>query len=185
MDQHSAGRQGPEPAWARECGFVTLDASPVPDQQGAVDRQAILDTVARYHWCVDERDTSTLASLFTEDSELTGSIAGAVALGPVRGRDAVQEWIRSLPAWSVQGAQRRHCSFNPVVTRYDGKTSEVASYLLLVSTGAAGTQLLTTGFTRFSLARQTDGRWLIYGYFVGLDAVVPDPVAPAGNGERA
>ena len=183
MDQRNGG---PDPAWAREHGFVELAPGGGQGRQDAADRLSILDTVARYQWCIDERDATTLASLFTEDCEWSGSVAGAIPIGPVRGRDAVVKSIQSQPAWSVH-AQRRHCAINPMVTRWDDSTAEVISYLVLVSTGDTGTEVLATGFTRFTVVGQPDGRWLIDRYFLGLDALVSSGAAsggPANPGAR-
>ncbi len=161
-------QEGLRPAWGRDCGFVDL-GKPLTGigAEGASDRAAILDAVARYSWGYDERDLPTLSGVFTEDAVWDGSVAGAVPIGPYKGRTEILEWLKGHMA--AQPDQRRHCALNQLVTRQDRTTAQVLAYLLLTSAQGSAVHVVTTGFYRVDLRKSGDGTWLIEHIFGGFD----------------
>jgi ketosteroid isomerase-like protein len=159
---------GLRPAWGRSGGFVDL-GQPVPQTgpDGASDRAAILETLARYAWAYDQRDLSALAAVFTEDAVWDGSVAGEVAIGPYKGRTEIVEWLKGHMA--AQSDQRRHCALNQVVTRQDGATAQALAYLLLTAAQDGAVRVASTGFYRVDFRRSSDGAWLIEHMFGGFD----------------
>jgi hypothetical protein len=123
--------------------------------------------VARYCWAYDERRRDLLEGCFIEDAAWEGSVGGSQAVGPIRGRDSILEWLAGF--WPHQHDQRRHMLMNPLVERRSEGEAEVHAYLLLVSARDQSVSLETTGFYRVSVVRE-DGRWRIRHLFAGFDA---------------
>lgn len=160
---------GLRPAWGRRDGFVNLgepaaDAGP----DGASDRAAILDTLARYACGYDERDLPTLSGVFSQDAVWDGSVTGTVPIGPFKGRTEIVGWLKGH--MHAQPDQRRHCVLNRLVTRQDGTTARALAYLLVTSAQDGAVRVVTTGFYRVDLRKSNDGAWLIEHMFAGFDA---------------
>jgi ketosteroid isomerase-like protein len=158
----------PPPAWGHSNSFVTLSpADPIRTDEQARDRLQILDAVNRYSWSYDERQLDALAAAFTEDAVWEGSVAGTAAIDPLRGRDAIVDWLKGHMA--SQDDQRRHNTLNHVVLAQAADSASVITYLLLTSASSGQVRVVTSGFYHFDLVRSEVGGWLIRRLFGGFD----------------
>jgi len=96
--------------------------------------------------------------VLTDDATWTFEIPGAPVLGPVAGRDAILELVRT--AWAAETGQRRHHLTN-VVVREEGTAT---AYLMLTSDAA----VLTTGVFTFRLDH-VGGEWRIAELVLAAD----------------
>lgn len=115
------------------------------------DRAEIAELIARYCIAVDDRDTGTLASLFTAD----GRFRSADGVMDARGREAVVQQFRGR--FAVLGPTN-HFTHDRIVElgdREDVATGLVASHAEVVRNGRAFVAALRYTDTY----RRVDGRW--------------------------
>ncbi|SER89226.1 SnoaL-like domain-containing protein [Lentzea xinjiangensis] len=136
------------------------------------ERLAVHDTLARYAFALDRHDPAALEAVLTADATWTFHLPGRPVLGPVAGREAVLEFVRT--AWAAETGQRRHHPTNVVVHGADGETASATAYLLLTSDAA----VLTTGVLTFRLAR-TGGEWRIAELVLAADDASGTPAGSA------
>lgn len=151
---------GTWPGWARRRGLVELDGP----QPGA----SPLQTAHRYAWAYDERDLGVLADVFTDDAVFESVVADGEAMEPLRGRDAVVDWLKGHMA--AQSDQRRHTMPNPVVLTAGATEAVVCAYLLLTAAEAGHVRVVTTGTYRMHMTRTAEGPWRIARITAGFDA---------------
>jgi hypothetical protein len=161
-------QQTPFPAWGRSNSFLSFGDSQTPlTQAGLVDRLNILDVLGRYAWSYDERNIAALESGFTEDAVWEGSVAGSFAIEPIRGRQAISDWLQGHMA--AQNDQRRHNAINHIFVSQTETAAEVLSYLLLTSASEGSTRVITSGFYRVRFVKAEGGVWQIEHMFGGFD----------------
>lgn len=160
--------QAPVPSWGRSNDFVPVadEALGVNEFQLA-DRLAILDTLGRFAWAYDERQLVALGNSFAEDAVWEGSVAGELAIGPLRGREAILSWLQDY--MTNHQDQRRHNMINHVFSSQNAQSAEVIAYSLLTSASGGQVRVVTTGFYRVRLNKAASGAWLIGYMFGGLD----------------
>lgn len=164
----TAMQKTPFPGWGRANSFLEFGATQAPlTAAGLVDRLNILDVLARYAWAYDERNIAALESGFVEDAVWEGSVAGTFAIEPIRGRQAISEWLQGHMA--AQKDQRRHNAINHVFVSQTETTAEVLSYLLLTSASDGATSVVTSGFYRTSFVKADGEVWQIQHMFGGFD----------------
>ncbi len=115
---------------------------------------AVSETLARYAFALDGHDPVALEAVLAEDATWTFEIPGAPVLGPIAGREAVLEFVRTARAGET--GQRRHHLTNVVVRGEDTPTASATAYLLLTSNAA----VLATGVFTFRLDH-AGGGWRI------------------------
>jgi hypothetical protein len=125
------------------------------------------EVVSRYCWAFDQHRPDLLEECFTEDAVWEGAVSGSEAVGPIRGRARILEWLSGF--WPHQHDQRRHILTNFLVEHLAAETAEIHAYLLLTSAKDGAVSLETTGFYRTQLAL-VDERWRIRHLFAAFDA---------------
>ncbi len=157
----------PPPAWGHTNGFVDIGAGPMSVDAGLLaDRALIADVLARYAHSYDERFIESLGSVFTEDAEWVGNVAGGFAIDPIVGGSTIVEWLQGHMA--SQSDQRRHNVTNVLFTAQTESTATVMCNLLLTACSDGVTSVVTTGYYVTDFVKQ-DGQWLIKHMFAGFD----------------
>lgn len=170
MDEREGEAPGgsSEAGWSRRLGLSQVGSAPQSTGDLAVDRSLVIDRIHRYGWAVDERDADGVADCFTEHAVWEGWQRGDSHTAPVTGRNAIAEFMRDL--WLPQHQQRRHIFTNEVVDDVDRGTARAHAYLVLLSSDAELTALITTGPYRFELERSSDDVWRIAHLIGGWDS---------------
>lgn len=121
----------------------------------AVDRQQMLDVIARYAWGYDTADFGMVADAFTEDATSGGAVTGTeVRWGPMQGRAEIVRVLENIR--KAQPDQRRH---NLTTFLFDDQTATSAKmrcYLDLVSTQSGKSQIVTGGMYFIDFVRDQD-----------------------------
>lgn len=133
----------------------------------AADHVAMQRVIARYAHALDQHDVAALAAVHTAGATWTFRFADTTDLGPIAGRDAIIEFVRTSQTRETE--QHRHHLTNVVVDSTDGQTAEADASLLLTSVGQHGTaRIVGTGSYRFRLRREGDA-WRIDDLFLTTD----------------
>lgn len=179
-----SGREHPVPGWGHLRGLLTM--RPARERRigaDAIDRFLIAERISRYAWGFDERRPDLLADCFTEGGVWEGSVRGEEALGPIRGRAEIVDWLGEY--WPRQHDQRRHAIVDTVIEQLDGEGAVAHAYQLLLAARLGEVAVETTGFYRFEL-RFEGGAWRISRLFSGYDApFVPGKLDRLGEGDVA
>lgn len=157
----------PAPAWAHAAGLLELGDGSAAPADASSDRLLILERIHRYCWGYDERRLEQLLDCFTADAVWEGNVMGETPIGPIRGREAIGEWLTGF--WKHQHDQRRHMILNAIVEEQSEDSATVWTYLILMSAAAARVSVETTGFYRYDV-ECVDGIWRIAHLFAGFDA---------------
>ncbi|MFN0089131.1 MAG: nuclear transport factor 2 family protein [Acidimicrobiales bacterium] len=158
----------PSPAWAARTGHVTLaPARPAGATEEALDRLLIAERIYRYGWAYDERNRDQLADCFTDDAVWEGSMMGLDAIGPMKGREAVMEFLTEF--WAQQSDQRRHIFTNVIVEELSAAAAVAHAYLLLTASANDTMTPVTAGPYRLELVKQA-GVWRLARLAGGFDA---------------
>lgn len=160
----------PTPGWGHATGMAAIGPRPFLFERDALVHTAdIIQAVNRYGWAYDERQLDALAAGFSDDAIWEGNVAGDFVIEPLVGRNAITEWLASFMEQQLD--QRRHILLNHVVVAQTDSTAEVVTYLLLTSALDGAVRLVTSGFYRFELRRDSaSGEWLITRLVAGFDA---------------
>ncbi len=118
----------------------------------ADDRLAIIDLLARYCRCIDQKRWDELPTLFTDDC----AVDFGKVMGTHEGKDGVANMARMIGS---TGLMMRHYSTN-VVIEGDGERVQVESYVLAYTGTAPGSLMATTGRYEDEMVKQ-GGRWLL------------------------
>lgn len=161
-------RLSPAPGWTTSSGELRL-APPAGalESSGAVDRLLIVETANRYAWAYDERTLDVLAACFTPDAVWSGSVAEAVQIEPIRGRQAIVDWLAAHMA--SQTDQRRHSATNVIVGDQTSTTATALAYLVLTKAENGVASLVCTGVYRFSMVKEPDDVWRVSELWAGFD----------------
>jgi hypothetical protein len=131
------------------------------------DRNLIVDRLSSYCWAYDERRRDQLEDCFTEDAIWDGNVGDAHQIGPMRGRNAVVEWLTAF--WPHQHDRRRHIVMSQAIEGYGKRKAHLLAYLFLTSAKNETVSLETTGFYRIDLVREGE-EWRMRRLFGGFDA---------------
>lgn len=153
----------PSPAWGSASGFLPLaSASRVAD---AAASWVIGERISTYAWAFDERRRELLSTCFTEDAVWHGSLAGIEPVPPIRGREAIVDWLTAY--WDRQTDQRRHLLMSTQIDPLGADRARATCSLLLTAVETE-LRIALTSFYRVELTR-IDGDWLIDDLFEGGD----------------
>jgi len=93
------------------------------------DKDAIREIMAAYCHALDAGRFADVASLFADDGVWTTDY------GEAKGRDAIEEMLRSIVPVKGEGPQRKHYITN-IIIKLDGDSAEsVADYLVVRESG--------------------------------------------------
>jgi hypothetical protein len=136
----------------------------------SLDRQLILDAVAKYAWGYDEGDFEMLADSFTENATSGGTIANSeTGWGPVVGRIKIVETLKAIR--ESQTDQRRHTLHTHRFTAQTAATAQLSLYMACLATRNGETRLVTVGKYAVDAIKEPDGVWRMSR----LDAVLDSP----------
>lgn len=138
--------------------------------------------VAAYAHALDELDVPALEAVLTEDTTWTFTVPGQGTLGPVTGRTAVLDFVRTGHA-ARTGKVRHHLGNVLVTGAGTGSgtdtgtgTAEVRAYLLQTENTGEDVRMLSTGVYTFGLRRSGvdgddggSGEWRIAELTLDLD----------------
>jgi uncharacterized protein (TIGR02246 family) len=130
------------------------------------DHHAIDQLLADYAWFTDVRDVPGIAGLFLEDGEMGIEITGGATVGPLKGREAIADFIST--AMKDLTDQRRHVVTN---VRYESEAeaeATVTAFLTLFVTENGELDVRTTGFYRMEAVEDGDA-WRIRRVLLTLD----------------
>lgn len=133
---------------------------------GVEAKLEIHELLSRASYAYDSRDLAMLESCFAEDASLTMRIAGGDLAGPFAGRKAIMELMSGSMA--AQTDVRRHVVSN-IFFEDSEEGVRVNSFLTLIATEGASTNLLTTGVYQDTVARDEAGDWRLVGRHIELD----------------
>ena len=135
----------------------------------ALDRQLILEALSRYTWGFDEGDFALLADAFTTDATTGGKVAHTdIAWGPVQGRQQIVDVLEGIR--KTQTDQRRHCTST---FRFHGQTeteADFSCYVHLIGTENKVPRVVSAGWYRAQVVKETDGAWRMRNLDALLDA---------------
>lgn len=155
-------------AWGSEHGFVAIpDRHDDADGVTLLSRIEVRERIHRYAWAFDERRRDALADCFTGNAVWAGNTAGHTAVGPIRGRDAIVEWLSGF--WGRQRDQRRHLMMSVLVSLDGPDAANALTSLALTAAQDSKIAIVLTSFYRFELVRD-EGTWRIARLFEGFDA---------------
>jgi SnoaL-like domain len=161
-------RLKPPPAWATSSGEIRLEPpSAGLDAHSAADRLLIVETASRYAWAYDERQLAVLGAVCVDDAVWLGSVAGALVIEPLVGRQAIVDWLEGHMA--AQTDQRRHNALNLVIQEQTETSATALSYLLLTEAHDGVASVVSTGVYRFSMVKAVEGVWRIKQLWAGFD----------------
>jgi hypothetical protein len=136
----------------------------------ALDRSLILDTLSSYAWGYDEGNFDMLADTFTADGSTGGKVAGTdIGWGPMVGREEIVAILSSIRA--SQTEQRRHTVHTPRFEVLTDNTATVACYTVIFGSSSGTTRIVTSGWYRADLVKESDGVWRMRH----LDALLDSP----------
>ena len=110
----------------------------------AVDRQLILEVVARYAFGYDEAEFERIGEAFTKDATSKGVWStGDVAWGPMRGRDEIVSVLSAMR--KGQSDQPRHIITNFLFRQQTASAASARFYLALNSTTGDRCSIVSAG----------------------------------------
>jgi hypothetical protein len=110
----------------------------------AVDRQLILEVVARYAFGNDEAKFEMIGEAFAKDATSKGVWStGGVAWGPMRGRDEIVAILSAMR--QSQPDQPRHIITNFLFTKQTDSSASARFYLALNSTTGDKCSIVSAG----------------------------------------
>lgn len=135
----------------------------------ALDRQLIVEALARYAWGYDEGDFELLADSFAADATTRGQVAQTdMGWGPLQGRQQIVDVLKSIR--ESQTDRRRHSIHTTRFHSQDATEAEFSSYMHLTGTKDKVTALITCGWYRAQVVKETDGVWRMRNLDAMLDA---------------
>ncbi len=135
----------------------------------ALDRQLIVEALARYVWGYDEGDFELLADSFTADATTQGSVAHTdIGWGPLQGRSQIVDVLASIR--KGQTDQRRHSIHTVRFHRQSETEADFSTYMHLTGTENRVTVLITAGWYRAQVVKEADGIWRMRNLDGKLDA---------------
>lgn len=139
------------------------------DNSSALDRSLILDTLCRYAWGYDEGDFEMLAQAFTADGRSAGKVSNSdISWGPMIGRDQIVGVLSDIRRSQV--GQRRHTVHTPRFESLTADRADLATYMVVFNSHGGQTNVVTSGWYRARLVRESDGVWRIKNLDVLLDS---------------
>lgn len=129
-------------------------------------KSEIEEVVSKISRGYDSSDIDMLANLFTTDAVFTIEIREHGRVGPIEGREA----IKKLHADSLQQQtdQRRHQITNLWIEKESDREVVAVSNLTLLSIEGGEINVISSGWYRDTLVRETGG-WKIKGRYLYLD----------------
>lgn len=132
------------------------------------DMLSVINIVHAYAWGFDKQDREGLLSIFSEQSETSGTVKWSdISWGPWQGRDTLVDNLIAIRA--SQKDVRRHQMTTPVFLHLSSEKAEVKVYVSIFSALPPNKPVLvTTGDYRVSLSKY-DGEWKIDSLIAELD----------------
>ncbi|MBF4615902.1 nuclear transport factor 2 family protein [Curtobacterium sp. VKM Ac-1376] len=126
----------------------------------------IQQVIARYGSTLDAHDHDALAGLHRVEAEWTFAIGSQVVIGPLRGRDAIIDFVSRPP--DGPPVQQRHVLTNISISGTSNETTRATAYLTLIAAHDAAPVIVATGTATFVL-RVTEGMWSIETLLISFD----------------
>lgn len=133
----------------------------------AIDRQLMMEVVARYAFGYDHADFDAIGAAFTPEATSRGVWAnGEIAWGPMNGRDEIVATLRAMRKGHTD--RPRHVTTNFLFTEQTESSASARFYLLLNSTVDDKCAIVSAGYCDAQFAR--DGEtWRLARLDVLLD----------------
>lgn len=145
-------------------------------------RLEILDVIAKYAVHMDEGEFEALGPLFAEDAVFDITPDPEIVPNPLRGREAILGSLRERHELVRRDARHRHLMTNTAFDELEGERARTRTFLtVLAAPHTGGVNVRGCGVYDDRFERR-DGRWVIAGRKVFLDALGPGRVGvdPAG-----
>ncbi|MDM0116110.1 nuclear transport factor 2 family protein [Variovorax sp. J22R133] len=135
----------------------------------ALDRQLIVEALARYAWGYDEGDFKLLADSFTQDATTGGKVAHTdIGWGPMRGRAQIVEVLEGIR--KTQSDQRRHSIHTVRFHNQSATEADFSAYMHISGAENKVIRLVTAGWYRAQVVKEADGIWRMRNLDALLDA---------------
>ena len=131
-----------------------------------MEKQAILELIAKAAYGFDEADIEMLRDVFTENSKFIINIEGEDAASVYEGHDAIMKL--QIDALKVQTDKRRHVVTNSFFIEEKAHRAQLISNVLITSVENSVIRLVTSGVYKDEVVLE-DGRWKIHTRTLNLD----------------
>lgn len=132
----------------------------------SVQKQAILELLARAAYGFDEGDVEMLRNIFTEEASFVINTAGVNGNAVYKGHQAIM--ALQTDALEVQTDKRRHVVTNTFFTSESDSKATAVSNVIITSVENGAIRLVTSGIYRDEVVRE-EGQWRIASRDLDLD----------------
>jgi 3-phenylpropionate/cinnamic acid dioxygenase small subunit len=132
-----------------------------------MSRDAIEQLFADYAWPLDTGEWDGFEDFFTEDVNVSVSIAGEQVMGPLLGRDVVAETLSG--AAKGQTDVRRHVISNLRIKPVSDDEMDATSILTLLVVEDGELNVRSSGIYLTRVARGDDNKWRFKQMQIALD----------------
>ena len=132
----------------------------------SVQKQAILELLARAAYGFDEGDVEMLRNIFTEEASFVINTAGVNGNAVYKGHQAIM--ALQTDALEMQTDKRRHVVTNTFFTNESDSKATAVSNVIITSVENGAIRLVTSGIYRDEVVRE-EGQWRIASRNLDLD----------------